>query len=163
MGIPGRPIMILSSALYKTFNNSEKEYVILHEAGHSKLNHSIKEAVVFIVLFIVMVFVQRDFFATNSLFTALLLGVAAGISNIQIARLFEHEADNFAVRRMADPQGMIGATKKFIDAYKKITPPENSFVHLLFYRGAPYSKRIAKAQIEMERRKEATRLKLPMS
>jgi Zn-dependent protease with chaperone function len=152
-GFPGNPYMVLSKNLYTTFKKDELEYVILHEAAHYKYNHSLKELCVFLFsyLFCALLFAfVKDTFAW--IITIPLLTLVIVISNIQIARLFEYQADEYAARTMKNPQGMITATRRFIKFYGE-NPPESSLKRKLFYRGTPFSERIRIAKKEIEKRK----------
>lgn len=152
-GLPGRPFMIISKNLYTTFSKDKLEYVILHETAHYKYNHTLKELGVFIFsyLFCSLIFMLvKDSFAW--IITIPLLATVIAVSNIQIARLFERQADEYAARKMRNPHGMISATKHFMHFYGT-NPPETSRRRKLFYRGNPYSERIRIAEKEIERRK----------
>jgi Zn-dependent protease with chaperone function len=152
-GLPGNPQMIISKNLYSTFSKDELEYVILHETAHYKYNHTLKELGVFIFsyLFCALIFmIVKDSFAW--IVSIPLLALAITISNIQIARLFEHQADEYAARKMHNPHGMISATKRFMAFYGS-NPPETSRRRKLFYRGNPYSERIRIAEKELKIRK----------
>lgn len=152
-GLPGNPFMIISKNLYTTFSKDELEYVILHETAHYKYNHTLKELGVFMFSYLtcaLIVMLVKDSFAW--IISIPLLTLAITISNIQIARLFEHQADEYAARTMHNPHGMISATKRFMSFYGTI-PPETSRRRKLFYRGTPYSERIRIAEKEIEKRK----------
>src|SRR3989344_7621216 len=56
IGIPFFPQLILSRAVYETFNENEIEYVVLHEAGHYNLGHSVKELVFGVMFFLIGLF-----------------------------------------------------------------------------------------------------------
>ena len=148
IGIPGNPKLILSRKLYGTFNKDELEYVILHEAGHYKLRHSVKELTEGIVLFILGTWILSNF---TNLILATLLGLIFGILMIQLAKISELEADNFSVKRMENPKGMITATHKFFKAWKS-QDPKSPVIRFLFYRGNPYKNRIRMANGEVKRR-----------
>src|SRR3989338_10777911 len=53
VGIPTKPQLILSRKLYDTFTPGEMEYVVMHEAGHYKLWHTVTELAAGITLFVV--------------------------------------------------------------------------------------------------------------
>jgi len=153
VGIPTKPQLILSRKLYDTFTPDEMEYVVLHEAGHYKLWHSVTELTVGIFLFAVGTLILRKIIPLQlSLPTALLLGVVFGIFLICMGRLNEYQADNYSLRHMTNPQGMIAATNKFREFYED-SYPKNKVVQFLFYRGNPYENRIKMAQAEISARK----------
>lgn len=152
MGYPGNPRMILSRYLYKTFSRDELEYVILHETAHYKYNHSLLELGIFVFSYVccagLFYFVQDAFIWPISIPVFALVLI---VSNIQFARLFERQADTYAAAHMHNPHGMISATHHFRSFYGNI-PPEGSRRHWLFYRGTPYSERIAIAEAELKKR-----------
>lgn len=150
IGIPGRPQLFLSRKLYEDFNKDELEYVILHEAGHCKLNHSVKELVTGILFFVIGSLVL---FKLSNLLLSVLLGLFFGILMIQIAKLKEIEADNFSLKRVDNPKGMITATQKLFKAWESKSS-QNPIIRFLFYRGNPYQNRIKMAETEIKKRKK---------
>lgn len=147
IGIPGKPQMTLSKSLYKEFNKSESEYVVLHEVGHYKLGHSISEFIY--VLFFLLIGSLVISLYRFDLLVSIFLGIVVAIIFISIARLHEYEADDYSVKRMSDPNGMITATDKFRNYWNS----PNELLRILFYRGVPYEKRIENAKKEIKRRK----------
>lgn len=152
IGIPWRPQLILSKVLYKKFSPSEIEYVILHEAGHYVLAHSIKELLAGTSLFICGVFLLRAAGGPVGVALSIVIGLIFGILMIQLGRRNEIEADTFALAKISNPVGMISATKKFQKAYRNHT--DSALVRLLFYRGNPYTNRIQMAEKEILIRKQ---------
>lgn len=148
IGLPGKPYMLLSSRVNQEFTNNEKEFVVLHEVGHYLLHHAIKEAIFFIMLFTLGVFVihKRPWFVVP------IVGVLFGLLYIQFGMRSELEADHFAASHMTDPNGMITATEKFKNAHN---PPldDYSLAWKLFYRSVPYHNRVAIANEEIAKRK----------
>ncbi len=137
IGIPGKPVMVMSSGLYDNFTEEEKEYVALHEAGHYQLKHSIKIFIVVFLLFLVGALLLS--IATElKLFVSVVLGILLGIISIQYQKRTEIEADMFAASRMNDPNGMISATNKF----EKAWGDNSTFLNFLFNARVPYSERI---------------------
>lgn len=149
VGIPRRPQLFLSRQLYEDFSKDELEYVVLHEAGHYKLNHSVKEMFIGILFFVIGSLIL---FKLPSLLFATLLGLFFGIVMIQIAKLKEIEADSFSLRRIDKPKGMITATQKLFKAWEDKSS-KNPIIRFLFYRGNPYSNRIMMAETEIKKRK----------
>jgi Zn-dependent protease with chaperone function len=154
IGIPGRPQLLLSRKLYRTFTPEEIEYVILHEAGHYQLGHALAEFLAFIFLFTIDILLLNRFSPSSfSIPLALSLGLVSGILMIRLGRTHECAADRFAVRRMTDPRGMVRATEKFRSfSGIKFTENKNPILHFLFYRGNPYANRINMAEEELKRR-----------
>jgi len=152
IGIPGRPELVLSRKLYETFSETELEYVLLHEAGHYKLSHSIKEIVLAIFLLLLGITLLRRFSSKPKGFLyALFLGLLFGIVLIQYGKISEIEADSYTLERISDPQGMIQATEKF----KKIADQGGTkpfLVKFLFERKNPYQNRVLMAEEELRKR-----------
>lgn len=108
-GIPGRPIMMLSSELLKTLSKDELEYVLLHESGHFKYYHPV--IIVCAQVFSIAVGLYISIFISP--FLAFLLGVVIALAFIQIARRTETAAENFAASHLDNPEAMISAVNKF--------------------------------------------------
>ncbi len=155
IGIPGKPQLILSRNLYDTFTPGEMEYVLLHEVGHYKLWHGVVELIAGTILLAIGILVLRKIspFPT-SILSAIALGVVFGIIMIRLGKAHEYQADNFSLKNMTNPEGMIQATNKFRGFYRKrsYTENNNKLISFLFYRGNPYNNRIKMAQTEIERR-----------
>lgn len=152
IGLPRHPCMILSQKLYESFNKDEIEYVLLHETGHYILAHSAKLAILYLsyltIGFIIISNIQLPFVWIG-------IAVIIGLIQIQMSRIYEYEADNFAVSHMTNPKGMITATRKFEETYKHfdvIRHDEDTFLGRLIYMGIPYNERVRNAEKEMIRR-----------
>ena len=153
VGIPTKPQLILSRKLYDTFTPDEMEYVVLHEAGHYKLWHTITELTAGLILLALGILILRKVTALPlSLPMALLMGVMFGILLIRVGRLNEYQADSYSLKHMTNPQGMITATNKF-RAFYEDSYPKSKVIQSLFYRGNPYDNRIKMAQAEITERK----------
>jgi len=152
IGIPGLPQLIFSRNLYENFDSDELEYVILHEAGHYVLAHTLKESLLGLVLFVFGM--CAVYIGQIPLILAMFLGLFLGILIILYGRHNELEADTYSLKRVSNPQGMISATSKFQHHYKTNSLPK--LVQFLFYRGNPYSNRIRMAKHEIESRKFTT-------
>lgn len=155
IGIPSKPQLVLSRGLYNTFSPSEMEYVVLHEAGHYVLWHSVIELLVGIVLLITGVLIlKRIPQLPVSLLCAVAFGIVFGVVMIRLGRIHEYQADRYSAQHMTNPQGMIDATNKFRGFYgKSLTENKNKVIQALFYRGNPYDNRIKMAQTEISARK----------
>ena len=145
IGIPGRPQLILSRKLYESFNLDELEYVILHEAGHYKLWHSIKELIEGIIFFVLGLLLLSNFEGPLGVVIGIISGLFFGVLMIQIAKLKEIQADAYSLKRLSNPQGMIPATNKFLKAWEDKSS-KNKLIRFLFYRGNPYENRIRMAK-----------------
>ena len=146
IGIPTKPILIMSRNVYERFNKDEIEYVILHEIGHYILGHSVKLAVLQIIFIIIGLSVLLSI-PTQTIYLVLapFFAVIFGIIYIQIARITEYEADNYALKKIKDPKGMITASKKFRAANTSVVV-KHSLLGKLFSVGVPYSQRIKMAE-----------------
>jgi Zn-dependent protease with chaperone function len=155
VGIPGRPQLILSRKLYKTFDPKEIEYVVLHEAAHYKLHHGLIEFLSGGVLFVLgLIILGKISLFLPSLLVSLGMGLGFGILMTQMGRAHEYQADSFTLKKISDPRGMISATKKF-QKYpgKKFTQNKSKLLNFCFYRGTPYENRIKMAKMEIRERK----------
>jgi Zn-dependent protease with chaperone function len=155
IGIPTKPLLVLSRGLYETFSQDEMEYVVLHEAGHYVLWHGVIELVVGLILLVIGIVTLRKIKSIKkSLLVSVLIGLLFGALMIQLGRAHELQTDNYALRKMNNPNGMIEATKKFRDYHgDKYSLSPNPLMQFLFYRGNPYDNRIKMAELEIEKRK----------
>jgi Zn-dependent protease with chaperone function len=118
-GLPKKPHMVLSKNMHETFNKNELEWVVLHEAGHCLLYHTVKIAIVevlFVLLGIMVITYTRMF---DDFLGGIFLAISLSLLFVQIVRAFEWEADHFAATRMGDLEGMVTGTDKLIKAYQK--------------------------------------------
>ncbi len=153
IGIPGKPQLVLARGLYDNFSPDEMEYVILHETGHYQLAHTIKEALFGGLLLILGIYLLKKI-SRNKLAipSAALLGLILGVVFIQLGKVNELQADQYALERITNPQGMIAATEKFRSYHgKKFTQNSNPILQWLFYRGNPYDNRIKMAQEKLNK------------
>lgn len=152
IGIPTQPQLILSREVYDNFNKDELEYVVLHEAGHYILHHSLKELLIGLVFLAIGLFFLTNISSfQEGIFLSVILGMVFGIGMIQVGRMKELEADRYTLERISNPKGMITATHKFRDAYKNKSS-NNALIRYLFYRGNPYENRIKMANEEIKKR-----------
>ncbi len=116
-GIYPFPKLIISEKMYKTFNRDEMEWVILHEAGHHLLWHNLKAIIIegiILTLGIKLIYL----FQLNILLSGL-LSLFFCILTVQVIRYaIEYQADNFSIKRVTNPQGVITAQAKFKKYYK---------------------------------------------
>lgn len=142
-----KPKLILSKAVYEQFNSDELEYVLLHEMGHFLLHHIIKEVIVGLLFLTIGIFLVLSL--KLSIIASLFLGLVCGIGMVRLGRLHEYEADSYSLSHMTNPQGMITATTKFQNQYRK---PHHKILEILFFRGNPYQNRIDMAKKEISKR-----------
>jgi Zn-dependent protease with chaperone function len=128
--------------------------VVLHEAGHYVMWHLVKELTVGIILFIIGIIILKRIKNLNkSIIFSIFLGLLFGILLVQIGKYHELQADKYTVKRISNPEGMIGATERFRDYHgKKYSQNQNSVIQFLFYRADPYDNRIKMAREEIEYR-----------
>lgn len=144
-----KPHLIISQALYKSFNEDETEYVLLHEMGHFLLHHILTETI--LGLFLLAIGITSTIVLSLSPLVTVLLGFIFGIIMIRFGRLHEYEADSYSLSRMTNPTGMITATHKFQTQYNS---PKNKLVEALFHRGNPFVNRIKMAEQEISKRRQ---------
>jgi Zn-dependent protease with chaperone function len=111
------PTIYMTKKVFEDFSWDEKEWIFLHEGGHCKLWHSyyiiffqIVSGIFGLFLF-ARIFDQQFFFILPSIFFA-------GLISFQLSKYVEYAADNFAVKNMDHPQGMISANQKMKQASK---------------------------------------------
>ena len=144
-GLPFWPKMILSTGLYKSFNKDELEWVILHEAGHCILWHSIEAFLIEIVILSAGIYLIQ--ITKMSLFFIPFFSLLLSFICIQIIRWsIEYVADRYSINRVDNPRGVITAQDKFRKShYKNLFNDEKSILRFLFYWNISYSQRIEMA------------------
>lgn len=147
--IPLKPELILSRGLYESFNKDEMEWVILHEAGHCVLWHTIKALVIelcFLFLGIFAITIVR----LDSI-SSFLLSIFLSLLCIQVLRRFiEFEADKFSIERVSNPKGVITAQDKFKNAKdKNMFSSEKSIGRILLHWNILPSERIRMAKMRL--------------
>jgi Zn-dependent protease with chaperone function len=145
-GLPSHPIMTLSQALYDSFPREELHYIVLHETGHLVLLHTLQEILLQLAVLVVSLFAlnRLQTTTTKKSVLAMIAAIFLGVAVIQVTRLFEWQADTYALKHLENPQSMISATKKLESAWKG--PGDDSLLREMFYRGIPYSERIEHAE-----------------
>lgn len=139
---PFKPLMLFSKKLVEVFSDDEMQWVILHESGHYLMWHNLKFAVSQILIFIFIVYLSvvfhwNLFFLTGSLIMSVII-------YIQIAKIFEYQADSYAARMMDNPKGMISGNIKMRDANKGFL--SNPIIRHLLAIAVPYEERIKLAE-----------------
>lgn len=146
---PFPPVMIFSERLYAGLNNDEFEWVALHESGHYLMWHNLKLALTQLsILFIGMIIIN---FLQNILLTPPLPAFLLGYVYIQLAKIFEYQADYYAVSNMDNPNGMITGNIKMSKVNERLMGG-NSFRQSLIIAVSP-QERIKMAEEEIEKRK----------
>lgn len=147
--VPLWPELILSSGLYKTLNRDELEWVIIHEAGHCILWHTLKSVLVEAGVLAFGLVILTAFRTDGALAISVPLGVVFSLVSIRILWHFEYEADEYAISRVDNARGVITAQERL---EKARNPSMNWFYvessifrKLLFWNILP-SQRIAMAR-----------------
>lgn len=151
VGVPGRPQLTMSQSLYSSFSHDQLEYVLLHEIGHYQLQHTIIELIVGSAFLISGIGVLKKH---PKMPLSIVLGILCGIAMIQVGRIYEVQADRFALAKIENPQGMIEATHAFKAYYDRYGRTPTSLERRLLYRGNPYENRIKMAEVEIKMRGE---------
>lgn len=145
---PFPPIMVFSKKLFNSFNKDEKEWVVLHESAHYLMWHMLKFAfsqiAILLLGFIIINQLSRDI----NLFLIILIGLLLGIFYIQIAKIFEYQADLYAATHMDNPKGMITGNIKMRKENNGIL--QNEILKKLFIIAVPYEARIKIAERQMK-------------
>ncbi len=128
-GLPGAPYMIISKDAYENFSKDELQWLLLHEAGHYILWHNFK--IIFLqLLFIVLgILILMQF---NYLLLGLCLAIVLVIPYTQLARKFEYEANDYALARMDNPEGLKNLYQKAKERWRKKVKKEDSILQRLF-------------------------------
>jgi Zn-dependent protease with chaperone function len=142
---PFKPLMLFSEKLNKSFTDDEMQWVILHESGHYLMWHNLKFALSQILLFIAVIYFDlRTNVGTAVLF---LLLIVSAIIYIQIAKIFEYQADTYAAENIDNPHGMITGNIKMRDANKGFL--SNKIMKYVLTIAVPYEERIRIARKQL--------------
>ncbi len=141
---PFPAVMVFSRKLFDSFNRDEKEWVILHESSHYFMWHSLKFALSQFTLLIVGIFIINNFVVNEGIVLTLLIGLLLGLLYVQIAKIFEYEADNFAAKNMDDPKGMVTGNIKMRNDYNGFW--QNKIFKNFFSIAVSYEDRIKMAE-----------------
>ena len=149
-GFPFWPKMILSEGLYKSFNEDELEWVILHEAGHCVLWHNFQAF--FIQIGILLFGIYTVFHFNLPLFLTWLYAILLSFVCIQVMRWgIEYVADRYSIHRVDNPKGVITAQDKFRNAYNKnLFHSEKSIFRFLLHWNIYPARRIEMAKQRIE-------------
>jgi len=147
---PFKPIMVFSQKLFKNFTLKELDWVVLHEAGHYLMLHNWKLALSQFILLIIGLFIVESF-RFQTLFSILVISLLLPLIYIQVAKIFEYQADNYAVKTMPDPRGMISGNTKMrkVNNWERKRP----FIKKFLVIAVPFEERIKMAKREIASRK----------
>lgn len=143
--------IVLTSKVWDDFNKDELQWIALHEAGHRVYRHGYKYIPVSLIFVILGIFVLRHH--SNPVVNFVTVALILDPLYQQVIRIFETQADRYALMKMDNPQGMITANEKFAKATKSRIYKSN-VLRTLFTPHLSYSQRIEMAEKEMENRKE---------
>ena len=148
---PFKPVMLFSKKLYKSFNDDEMEWVILHESGHYLMLHNLRFIVVQLTLFLTGVYLF--YWLKTSFVITVLIFIVLSLIYIQLAKIFEYQADNYAAKNMDNPKGMITGNIKMMKVNKGLF--RNKILRYLLTIAIPFEERIeiAKKQQSLHYRK----------
>jgi Zn-dependent protease with chaperone function len=104
-GLPPKPYMVISNDAYENMTKDELQWVLLHEVGHWVLGHNIKMILVQAV-FILIGFFILQYIHVYQWLLAVFLGILLAAIHTQVARLFEYEANSYALSRMDHPKNL---------------------------------------------------------
>lgn len=149
---PFPAVMVFSKKLFNAFNKNEKEWVVLHESAHYFMWHSLKFALSQLTLLIIGLIIINELNNNLLIMWNLVLGVILGIIYVQIAKIFEYQADNFAAKNMDDPKGMITGNKKMSKSYTGLW--QNKIFKNFFSIAVPYEERIRIAEKQLRFKKK---------
>jgi len=146
---PFKPLMLFSEKLHNAFTEDEMQWVVLHESGHYLMWHNLKFALSQILIFLSIVYLSTKF--NFGLLLLLILLTISAIAYIQIAKIFEYQADSYAAQNMDNPRGMISGNIKMRDANKGFL--SNPIMKHLLTIAVPYEERIRLANRQIYFRK----------
>ncbi|MEI6887546.1 MAG: M48 family metalloprotease [bacterium] len=143
---PLKPVMVFSQKMLSSFNFDELEWVVLHESAHYMKFHNYKliatNIFCFLIAYLLIMLLNLPFLV------ALIVIVIFSIVYIQCAKIFEYEADRYAIGNVNNPEGVITGNLKMKDS--KIS--KNILFSKLFVIAVPSDKRIQMAKEEIKKR-----------
>jgi len=135
---PFKPVVIFSEKLYRSFDNDEMQWVILHESAHYLMLHNLRFIIVQLILFLTWVYLF--YWLKTSFIITVLIFIVLSLIYIQLAKIFEYQADIYAAKNMDNPKGMITGNIKMMKANKGFF--SNKIIRYLLYIAVPYEERI---------------------
>lgn len=143
---PFKPVMIFSERLYNLLTPDEFEWVALHESGHYLMWHNLKFALSQLTIGIVGLFFIF-YFKMISFMYVFIFSFILALFYIQFVRIFEYQADYYAVTHMDHPKGMMTANIKMKKVNK--TLDGNKTLLRILVIAVPYEERIKMAKREL--------------
>jgi Zn-dependent protease with chaperone function len=144
---PFKPVMLFSERLYKLLSRDEFEWVALHESGHYLMWHTVKFALSQLFLGIIGILLI-NFLSGTSVMIIFPLVIILGTVYIQVAKVFEYQADFYSVTHMDNPRGMITGNLKMKKINKTLFG--NKFLQKLLVIAVPYDERIKMAERQLK-------------
>lgn len=145
---PFKPVMLFSEKIYKSFSDDEMQWVILHESAHYLMLHNIRFIIVQLTLFATGVYLFY-WLETNLIITVFIF-ITLSLVYIQLAKIFEYQADNYAAKNMNNPKGMITGNLKMLKTNKGLF--KNKILRYLLTIAVPFEERIKIAQKQIKLR-----------
>ncbi|MEI6462074.1 MAG: M48 family metalloprotease [bacterium] len=146
---PFKPIMVFSQKMLSSFNIDELEWVVLHESAHYMKFHNYKLVASDIFCFLLAYSIIMIF--NLPLLLALVVILIFSVIYVQIAKIFEYEADKFAIENVDNPEGVISGNIKMKNS--KIS--KNIVFNKLLVIAVPADKRIQMAKEEIQKRTQS--------
>lgn len=91
--------VFLSQKLLLKLDFSELQYILYHEIGHLKLRHPLK-LTIFFLFALVAYLIGAYVFGLDTLLAAVLFALVLGNVGLHIGRIYEDEADLYALREL---------------------------------------------------------------
>ncbi len=137
-GLPGKPVVYISTTGISELTDSGLEWLVLHETGHYVLLHPYKWAAVQAVLILIGIFIIISIHRRKPLFTILIipiLVILVGLISTHFDRAQEIQANQFALDRMPDSRGLQEGARALMRVYdpKKKVSFFEAFIRSNFY------------------------------
>ncbi len=119
-GLPGKPVVYISTTGISELSDSGLEWLILHETGHYVLLHPYKWATVQVVLILIGIFILVFVYRKKQSLVVpilLILVVLVGFVSTHFDRVQEVQANQFALDRMSDSKGLQEGARALMRVY----------------------------------------------
>lgn len=145
---PFKPVMIFSERLYKLLTKSEFEWVVLHESAHYLKWHNFRMALVQIIVILIGIDLMKIFPILNNLIIPYFIFLS--IIYIQLVKIFEYQADSYAIKKMDNPKKLLAAVTKMRKINKFLN--NNELLYRLLVIQVSYDDRIKMVKNELKLR-----------
>lgn len=106
---PFKPRMLVSKGAFKYLDDDERDWLILHEAGHYIYYHVLLDLLLWLYFLSLGLFFIYHFQLT--LVSTIFCGIILSIIFYQLERLFEYHADEYALSKVDDREAMAHANQ----------------------------------------------------